>query len=222
MATIIRKDIARGTPSGKMARLVEFSFADMGDQAHEYLDAVRQETAKIVQEAHRQAEHIRRQAEIAGRKAAEEAIERLLEEKVAKRMETLLPTLDQLVAQLNDAKGDLLREWERAAIHVSTAVAQRIIRRELARDPQITLNLIAESLRLATGSAEMTLHVNSEDYQQLRTPMEQLAKSMCQLAPTHIIASSGISVGGCRVETQYGSIDQQIETQIERIEQELA
>src|SRR3954469_11744604 len=152
MATIIRKDSPREMPSGSAVQPVAFSFTDMRGQANDYLGTVRAEAAKIVQQAHQQAEQIRRQAEVAGRKAAEAAVERILDEKVGKRMQTLLPTLEKLTREINDARGVLLAEWERAALNVSSAIAERIIRRELSQQPQITLDLIAESLRLATGT----------------------------------------------------------------------
>ncbi len=221
MATIIRSDVTRETLSGPMVQPVAFSFADMRSQAGQYLDTVRQEAAKIVQDAHRQAENIRRQAEAAGRKTAEAAIERVLEEKVSKRMEMLLPTLEQLVAQINDAKGELLAQWECSALKVTTAIAERIVRRELTCQPQIKLDLIAEALRLATGGSEMSLHVSAGDYEQLRPQIERLAQAMCQLAPTDIVADAEISAGGCRVTTRCGIVDHRIEAQIERIEQEL-
>src|SRR6478609_1804739 len=96
MATIIRKDSPRETASGRMPQPVSFSFADMRGQANDYLGTVRGEAAKIVQQAHQQAEQIRRQAEVAGRKAAEAAAEQVLDERVGKRMETLLPALETL------------------------------------------------------------------------------------------------------------------------------
>src|SRR3954469_23103558 len=142
MATIIRKDSPREMPSGSAVQPVAFSFADMRGQANDYLGTVRAEAAKIVQQAHQQAEQIRRQAETAGRKAAEAAIERVLDERVGKRMQTLLPTLESLVAEINNAKAQLLGRWEQSALHVATAIAGRIIQRELSQDPQITLEVI--------------------------------------------------------------------------------
>ena len=221
MATIIRKDSPYEASSGNATQAISFSFADMRGQANDYLGTVRGEAAKIVQQAHQQAEQIRRQAEAAGRKAAEAAVERILDEKVAKRMQTLLPTLEQLVRELNDMKGELLAEWERSAVKVSSAIAERIIRRELAREPQIALDTIAESLRLATGSAEITLHVSPSDYENMGTQIQCVAATLSQLAPSAIVADATISPGGCRVKTKYGEIDQQIESQLRRIEAEL-
>jgi len=221
MATILRKDNARQSPAGRDHGAVAFSFADMRGQADEYLKMVQQEAAKIVQQAHREAEQIRRQAEVAGRKAAEAAVERILDEKVARRMDTLLPALEQLVRHINDAKGELQSQWERSAVKVATAIAERIIRREIAREPQITLDLIAETLRLAVGTAEITVRVNPTDYENLGSQINRLAETLCQLAPSAVLPDPAISAGGCRVETKFGEIDQQIESQLRRIEQDL-
>ncbi len=221
MATIIRKDNPRETHAGRPVDPVAFSFVDMRRQADSYLDVVRGEAAKIVQQAHQQAEQIRRQAEAGGRAAAAAAVERILDEKVAKRMETLLPALEQLIRQINDARGELQSHWEMSAIKVSTAIAERIIRRELAREPQITLDLIAETLSLAAGSTEITLHVNPTDYENLGPQVERLAETLCQLAPSAIIADAEVTAGGCRVVTKFGQIDHQVEAQLRRIEQDL-
>jgi flagellar assembly protein FliH len=221
MATIIRKDSPRETASGRATQAVSFSFADMRGQANDYLSTVRAEAAKIVQQAHQQAEQIRRQAEIAGRQAAEAAAERVLDDKVGKRMQTLLPALELLVREINAAKGELLAHWEQSAVKVSSAIAARIIRRELAHEPQITLELVAESLRMATGMTEITLHVNPADYENLGTQINRLADTLSQLTPNDIVADPSISPGGCRVETKFGQIDQRIESQLKRIEEEL-
>jgi len=222
MATIIRKDSPREAPTGRATQPISFSFADMRGQADNYLGSVRAEAAKIIQQAHQQAEQIRKQAEVAGRKAAEAAVERIMDEKVGKRMQTLLPALEQLMREINDVRSELVAKWERSAVRVSSAIAERIIRRELAHDPQITLNLIGETLRYATGTAEITLHVSPTDYEHLGTQINRLAETLAQLSPNDIVADPAISPGGCRVETRFGEIDQQIETQLKRIEEELA
>lgn len=221
MATIIRKDDARQLPSGSMRGPIAFSFADMRSEADGYLKTVRQEAAKIVQEAHRQAEQIRRQAEVAGRKAAEAAVERILDEKVARRMDTLLPALEALIQQINDAKGELQNHWENSALRIATAIAERIIRRQITQQPEIALDIIAESLQLASGTAEVTVRVSPSDYENLGSQIDRLARSLCQLTPSAIVADPEISPGGCRVDTAFGQIDQRIESQLRRIEQDL-
>jgi flagellar assembly protein FliH len=221
MATIIRNGCERASEFGPAVRPVAFNFDDMRGQASDYLDKVRDEAAKIIQGAHRQAEQIRRQAEAAGRQEGSAAIERMLEEKIARRMETLLPALERTAAALDDAKGELLRKWEKSAVHVAAAIAKRIIRRELASEPQIALEAIAEALQLAAGMSQVTLHVNTTDYAHLGGQIDRLAETLCRVAPARIVADAEIFPGGCRVTTEFGEIDQQIEAQLRRIEEDL-
>lgn len=221
MATIIRKDSVHEAPSGRATQAVSFSFADMRGQADDYLGTVRTEAAKIVQQAHQQAEQVRRQAEIAGRKAAEAAVERILEDKVAKRMQTLLPALEQVVREINDLKGTLLVEWEQSALRVSTAIAARVIGREVTLDPSISLETIREALRLAAGATEIKLYVSPVDYTNLGSQLQNVAASLAKLSPNEILADATIAPGGARVETKHGVVDLQIESQLKRIEAEL-
>jgi len=222
MATIIRKNSASQQSAGRPVQPVAFNFEDMNDRANEYLETVRREAAKIVQQAHQQAEQVRRQAEAAGRVAAEQAAQRAFDERLSARVGTLFAALDQLVAEIDDAKADWLRRWEQAAVAVATAIAQRIIRREIQRQPEISLELVREALRLAAGAADVSLHLSPSDYELLGGQSDALAQSLGKLAPAQIVADPTVSDGGCVVQTSLGRIDQQIESQLARIEQELS
>ena len=52
--------------------------------------------------------------------------------------------------------------------------------------------------------------------------MKLLSEASATAAEAKVVADEAISVSGCRVETEFGSIDQQIETQLERIAEELS
>ncbi len=193
----------------------------MAGRADEYLASVRKEAAKIVQQAHGEAEQVRRKAELAGRSVAEQAIERLLDEKIAQQMKTLRPAIQSVAQQLSDARGQWLEEWEIAAVHLASRMAERILRRELANDPQVPLELIREALELSAGAAEITVRMNAHDFKHLRDEASEIAASLKELAPAKIIADETVSPGGCRVTTEFGEIDQRIESQLARLEQEL-
>ena len=76
-------------------------------------------------------------------------------------------------------------------------------------------------LNLASGAANVRVLLNPQDHAALAGQVKSLVAECSRLAPTEIIADPKITAGGCRVETRYGSIDQQIETQLKRIETEL-
>jgi len=216
MSTVIKA----GT-NARSIQGVAFNFEDMNQQAGKYLDQVRQQAAEIVAAATREAEAVRRKAEEEGRQAAMRAVERVLDDKVGKRMETLLPALRAAVEGLQNARHDWLRHWERSSVHLATAIAGRVLRRELPRHPEVTLELIAEALELAAGSSQIRIHLNPADHETLGGQVKQLAAEISRSGPAQIIADPQVSPGGCRVETLHGTIDQRFEAQLARIEQEL-
>jgi flagellar assembly protein FliH len=221
MATVIHKNNMSASSDRSAVRPVAFNFEDMNDRASDYLESVRREAAKIVQQAHQQAETIRRQAEQAGRAAAEEAAQRAIDEKIGRQLGTLVPAIEQFIAELNESKAEWLRQWENAALSVATEIAQRVIRRELAQRPEIALDWISEALRLAAGGSDIKLRLNPADHESLGTQVERIAQALCQLAPTAIVADPAITPGGCVVDTRFGQIDQQIEAQLARLQEEL-
>ena len=202
-------------------RHVAYDLTDMAAEADDYLGGVRREANKIVEQARRDAATIRREAEAAGRKAAEEAIERILDEKVAKQMKTLTPAVQAAVSQIQEARQDWLRHWEQTAVELAAAMAARLVRGELTRRPEIAVAWVREALELVTGNGEIAIHLHPTDRQTLERQVTQLAAAMHPTATVRLTADESIAPGGCRVVTEFGSVDMQLEAQLERITLEM-
>ena len=209
--------IIRATDRNRGTHGAAFNFDDMAARADQYLRKVRAEAAKIVLRAQEEAAAIRQRAERDGRQAAVQAVEQIVQRQLA----TVLPALHKAVQDIQHAKQAWLTHWEAGAVHVATAIAQRLIRRELDQHPEITLTLVREALELAAGNAELRIHLNPEDHQALASQVNMLIKELSGLARAELIADPEITKGGCRVETRFGVIDQQFEAQLKRIEEEL-
>lgn len=221
MATIIKSDSGNLAATATAAQPLAFSFGDMSLEADKYVDSVRDQAAEIIADAHQQAEQIRRQAEQGGRQVAEQAVHKILDEKVGQQMQTLLPAIEKLVAQLEDARGTWQEHWQNAAVKLAVAMAERIVRRQLEQHPEIALEIIQEGLEIACGSSEVAVHLNPGDFEALGGQVQQLADSMSQLATAEIVPDEGVTPGGCLLKTRFGEIDQRIETQLARLEAEL-
>ncbi len=221
MATIIKRE-SQLHASGTELRKVAYDLTDLESQGDTYLHEVRAEAAKIVQEAEQEAATIRQEAEAAGKQAAEAAIERILDEKVAKQMKSLTPALASAVKQIEDSRQDWLRHWESSATRLACDIAARIIRRELQSQPEIALQWVQEALQMCAGAAEITVRLHPSDHETLGEQVRQLTEVFHPVAKANIVADASLSVSGCRIETEFGSIDQQLETQLERLQQELS
>jgi flagellar assembly protein FliH len=211
MATIIRAADAHRSP------LAAFNFDDIAAQAGLQLTQARAEAAEIVARAEAEADSIRRQTEEAGRAAGLQEVEAM----VAEQMSPVLTALRQAVADLQDAKQQWLSHWESRAVRLAAGIAARVIRRELRADPEITLALVREALELAAGSPTIRVHLNPQDYKLLGAQVRTMIDAMSALGGAEVVSDAAIGPGGTRVETRFGTIDQQIESQLERIEQEL-
>jgi flagellar assembly protein FliH len=216
MATVIKS-----TLGARNALPIAFNFEDVAEHAKGYVDDVHAQAAAIVADAHRQVEAISRGAEAEGRQAALRAVEKVLDEKVGKRMETLLPALEKVVAELSDARQAWLRHWEHITVNLAARMAERVIRRELERKPEIKVELVREALEMAAGTPHLKIELNPADFASLGDQIQRLTKEIAKTAQAEIVADETVSVGGCRVETRHGMIDQQVESQLERIVAEL-
>lgn len=221
MATIIKRE-SEIYPSGTRLSEMALDMSDMSGQADDYLADVRSQALRIVDDARREALTIRAQAELAGKQAAEAAIERILDEKVAKQMKTLTPAMAEAVRQIADSRHAWIQAWESRTLDLACAIAGRIVRREIIDRPELPVQWISEALRMCAGAAEIVLKLNPADHATLGGQAAKLAEEFHPAAPARIVADPSISPGGCRVETEFGAIDQQIETQLARVADELS
>lgn len=216
MSTVIKV-----TSTPRVIHGVAFNLNDMAGQANRYLDDVRAQGEKILADAKREADAIRKKAEQDGRQAAFAAAEKILDDKVGKKLESLLPALAKVVTELQHARLEWLNHWERQAIHTTAAIAGRIVRRQLPQMPEVPLTLVREALELSAGSPHLRIALNPGDFATLRGQVETLVKSLSRAGHAEIVADGQVTLGGCKVETRHGVIDQQFEAQLARIEEEL-
>jgi flagellar assembly protein FliH len=216
MSTIIKATDRRRT-----GHTVAFQFDDMAAKAKDYVVQVRAEAAKIVAEARQEAARLKQQAEAEGRREGMAAVERTVAEQLGRQLATLRPALEQVVQEIRHAKQAWLRQWEKGAVHLAAAMAARVVRRELSRTPEVPVALVREALELAAGNAELKIRLNPADHASLASQIQLVVRELAPLANTELVADPQISGGGCRVDTRFGVIDQQFESQLARIEEEL-
>jgi flagellar assembly protein FliH len=213
--------IIKATDRNRGIHGVAFNFEDMASSADVYLGKIRDQARQILAQAVEEAKGIRQRAEAEGRQAGQQAIETMVSEKVARQLDTVVPALQQAIGQIESSRPGWLAHWEQRAVHLAAAIAGRIVRRQLAADPRITVEWVREALELARGSSEMRILLHPDDHAALGGQIERLAGEFSRLGTTTISPDEQIARGGCRIETRHGAVDQQLEAQLARIEAEL-
>jgi flagellar assembly protein FliH len=142
--------------------------------------------------------------------------------RVDEQLAASLPAVHAAVEAIRASQAQWLAHWQHAALAVAIAIAERVIRREVKHAPEITLDLVTEALELAAGSAEVQLRMHPDDLATLGRHVDEIAANLNRLGEVKVVADGAITRGGCRVDTRYGTIDQQFAAQLARIELELA
>lgn len=219
MAGIIKAGVTREDHVD--ARVAAFNLDDLSHKAQRFLDQFRGEAARILQAAHAEAEQIRRKATEEGRLQARKDAEKALEAELKRRSEAVLGNLQHIAQQLEAQRTEWQQQWELYAIKLSTGIAERVIRRELKNDPQITVAWIREALEMGAGSSQIEVLLNPADIRLLDPVLEEITARMNKAASTTIVADDSMIPGEVRVQTEHGSLDQRIAAQLQRLEREL-
>ncbi len=212
MSSIIRAAEQTRVPHG-----VPFNFEDMSVRANQYLDGIRGEARKIVAAAQREAVQIKERAKADGYQAGQHQVAEIIRSQLA----SVLPALRQAVEDVQHARQEWLTHWEAAAIHVAAAIAGRIVRREITDLPAFAAGKLRESLELAAGASRLRIRLNPGDHASMAGQADVITKELAPIADAEIVPDDNVTPGGVRIETDFGIIDQQIEAQLARIEEEL-
>lgn len=221
MAEVIKGSSLQGAGGTHAPRLASFNFADIHSKADAYLVEVRAKAAEIIAAAHSEAEQIKIKAQHDGRQAALQAAEASLRKHVETQLNRVLPALEHAADQLVLANAQWQQQWDQELVKLSTAIAGRIVRRELTHDAGITVNWVREALEMGMGSPSLAVHLHPDDVEVLKDRVQEIASRLTKLGSVKVVADPAIDRGGCQVRSEYGVIDQTVPAQLARIEQEL-
>jgi flagellar assembly protein FliH len=233
------------TPAPESGRLIKarvarnhasataFNFEDLRRQCDEYIEEARRQGQTILAEAAGAADEVRRRAHAEGIQAGQReglaAVQHLIDGRAAEiadrqtqqQLQTVLPAFQSAVQALQAERDGWLAAWEKAAVTLSAAIAERIVRHELARQPALGRSVIREALELAAGQPHVELHLHPDDLALFQQCGEEVTGTFAPAGKATFVPDASVSRGGCLIETQHGVIDARLETQLARITQEL-
>lgn len=167
-------------------------------------------------EAHQNAQGI---VEAAQRKAQEilESAERQrarvhAEAKEAGRQEGLAQSTEVLLRAKMQA-GEILTTSQQDILELAAKVAEKIIGRDLERDPEVLLEICATAIENVRNVRQMVLRVNPRDAGILRDNQKRLMDSIGRSIDMAVKEDAEVASGGCIVQTEFGTIDAQLPTQ---------
>lgn len=225
---ILKASTARDLP-----QRVAFNFEDLREQAAAELQRARAEAATLIEQARQEAtalkqkliEEARHEGRQSGLKQAEDQIGQRVnaqvEQRLAEHLQTTLPALSEVALALQAERDRWLLHWERSAVSLGVAIAEKLLKTQLAVRPELSAGMLMEALNLAAGQPQVQIRLHPDDLARLGSHATDLVKSITACANPELIADPTLTPGGCVIDTQHGVIDAQLESMLERITDEL-
>lgn len=166
--------------------------------AKQIVEAAEQKRQEIIDDANRQRDEVFAKA-VADAQA----------EVAAKATEELARAKMQAGQMLQAAEGQL--------IELALSIASKIVGRDLQRDPELVAEIAATAIENARAAKAMVLRVNPKDGALLREKRPKLMELIGRTVELAIRDDSDVEVGGCIIQTEFGTIDAQLKTQFEML-----
>ena len=175
----------------------------------EVFDA-RQSAQGIIEEAHREKERILAE----GRREREEVLAKAREQG---RQEGLAQATEVLLRAKMQA-GEMLASQEKDVIALACRISEKIIGRDIERQPELLVDMCATAIEQLRNAKAMVLRVHPKTAQVLRSRKPELMELIGRSVDLAIREDQDVAPVGCIVQTEFGTVDAQLPTQFEMLQ----
>lgn len=164
------------------------------------------------------------QAEARERRAVANAVERTRAEVEAEAQAKWGETTQALASVVRRIQELTEVEYEVAVeelVDLATAIAGKIVRREIAKDNEYVVKLVRRSLRRVGGAHDVTVRLNPADLDAVKAARTDLVGEAGAGQRVRFEADRRVEKGGCLVETPDFVVDGQARTQLDRAREAL-
>ena len=225
-------DAPRGRASSPTAGANRWNLIDFeSDLSDRLAEAERRCTAMLAaarSEADAIREAARAEGHAAGTRDGAARVNATAAQKIAERAAALADArvsaagnvLTAAADRLDSERDRLLGEWEAEFVHLSLAVAERLLRRTLSTDPSAVGPLVSEVLAHAAGLPRPVVRMHPADLAVLGEDGHTLVRSAMG-EHGRIEPDDALARGDCVVTAEDGEVDGRLSARLDRIAAEL-
>lgn len=179
----------------------------------------RERARAMVAQARAEADGIREAAREEGFRAGfqqgEEAGRRQAGDEVARRLQALVTQMQRAAEEAEGRRDRALRQSGEDTVKLALAVAEKVVRRQIADGPAVTAAVLESVLKdLPVGLAGRVVARLNPGEHRLLAGSEGLLARVAGPVQVELVADPSVEPGGCHVETEMGSIDAGLETRL--------
>jgi flagellar assembly protein FliH len=128
-----------------------------------------------------------------------------------------LSRLDAMAAAAQVERAEFFDRMEPELVRLSVAIAEKIIGQEMAMRPEVVVDIVRAAMRRLRDREQLRVSVNPTDIEQVRVARDDLISAVDGVRKLEITEDRRVSPGGCVIESQNGTLDARIDTQLAEI-----
>lgn len=164
---------------------------------------------ELLQKAQQEAESIIRKAEEAAAKERQTAYDAGYQEGLAQTTELLVKARLEQDQFIKNANRDLM--------DLAIRIAEKIIGKQLEMDPETIIHIVKQAMQTVRQTKQLTVRVHPEDAKILRANEEELQEALGRQRILDVVEDKKVQHGGCIIESEIGTVEAQLHTQLERL-----
>lgn len=224
MASIIKSQL---DASNEPVCVTKFNTADLREQARSELEDARNEAARLIEEAKAEAETIREEAKTQGIEEGKAD----LEVRVAEQAQALaedecrkfLSSCEASLEELNRNTSEWLQQWRNQTVHLASKLAEKVVHQKVSDEHlEVLMGWLTDSIKMLSNDRHLRVRVHPSDFEVAGKALERIANLAPQASSAQVVTDPEIKPGGCVVDSNNGSIDQQISSQIQQLVSQLS
>ncbi|MER3402643.1 MAG: hypothetical protein C4336_08375 [Armatimonadota bacterium] len=185
------------------------------------LTAFTRKANEIVRSAYAQAEQIHQQAYQQGYTAGMQEATTTAQNALQLQIENLRQEVNQFLQQLQHEFDTYIQSTEAHMVELVMEIARKVIREELRVHPDHVVAIVRDALRRIKGVGTVRVVVHPADLERVRQNRIHLLTVLEGVERLEIVEDRRVEAGSCRIETEQGTYDARLSTQLELIEHAL-
>jgi flagellar biosynthesis/type III secretory pathway protein FliH len=179
-----------------------------GDKAKAVIQTAQQDAAKIREEAKALLSRV------------EQEMERSKQEGFNQGKQEGMENVLEMLVRVKELRAKLFTDNEKEIVRLVFEIAKKIIGREFNQNDKAIMNVIRLALSDAVGD-KIVVRLNPKDYEIVRKNEKELVEAVETGTSLNFKEDLDVQPGGCVVDTDIGTIDAQLDTQLHAIKKAL-
>jgi flagellar assembly protein FliH len=138
--------------------------------------------------------------------------------RAAAEVQPVIEKLSHSIAEMAQFRGRMRKQVESDAVKLALAIAKRVLRRELAMDPDALRGLALSAFEKLQAQEITRVRTHPSQAQAITAILRQVAGHV----QIEVLPDGSLTPGGIVFETNHGNLDASVESQLQEIERGLA